>query len=1425
MANTRIVVATAAILTAGAFMASGEPLRVGLFKDSRSGELEGIRKTLEAEGFAVDVIGEDTLRDPAALAPLKVIFLPGGWSRGGIQFGGFAGRRNLVDFVARGKGILAGGFRSGWFRTTNRPLFPQVGYTYLKGNGKFLFPKGESDLVKGFDQPYPVDEADQVWVRPGALGKVFAVNSGGTPIGVHGDVFGGRYAILGCFIASGGWKLNPQGFVKKAMEDAAARAKARGEPPPAAAPVEEKIAPEMEGMERVVFMNCVRWLAGAPAPSAADLEHNRSAAELDFLRREAHLDWLLDEKGPDTDIGVLPQIRNDLDTPLLSRLWQLEFAAANLEVKDKARAGEAIKRLQATLDKLQANYTLEAQKKKREINGMDLAGLVADNPVLGKEAVLAKIARATGSDEAEKKKLSQAVSAKGVSYDQIQRRILKFIYGDQMRRALCSGLEPEAELAAADKIITELDPLAAAARSAADKREIGQDLNAVPNLIKQCGGEDVKTRSFAVYELGRLGDRRAVPALLERLADGDLEVRIRAIQSLAWMQASEAVPALLGMLASDEPRLRRRAAQALGQIGDARAIQPLLKAMDDPDHHTRQNAVLALGWLGAKDAVPALVKMASAGDRMDPYRRDLMICAIRALGHIGDQRSEPILEKWAREAKDAPTMRYGDGQPRRTNIYACAVSLGLQGYSELALAEIKQGGRRQAGIVQPDYLRLRNNFHGLQDNYNFLAGRPLDYVAGYFNGDLDGLFAGIRHCGGTGLNCGSALSRGEYQPDAYKAILRKAGTYGLRWIDSMPSNYGGTSPGEPDYRNHVNGNILGKPGAELVLMAYADVPAFQGFWAEETWPDISPDDPEVQKGFVGFLVKKHGADFRAKLGLAADAPVRPPPEDQKADNPRLWADFVEYAGHVLIAEWREGQEWLRGLRKGAAFTWSESEAIYYKYIGLYGVMGGAIDGFGPQRYLNGFPPESVLWMELAKDGEPRAVMCEDYSIMDPSPRHTRLGLSSELVHGECFFNWGLEQIFQKNKGGWGFDKTKWNIVTDVFTRARRLSDYLGGVSSAANVALVASERTQRLLYADKLGDYMGPILKFPWRYNEQLLAGWVLLRQAGAPADAIWAETMTPGKLARYKVLLLPDARSLTSGQADILQSWVQAGGVLIATGATSLFDEAGQPLKDYALADVFGVSYQGHGAEASPEATDTLCFAPKQPPLKVQAEGLDATLFRRYAYREMKPAISVGACKVTQVGAELPGLAGDAAMEYDLPLGYDKVAPKTATILAKMPSGDPALTVNRFGQGLCYFVAPIYPALGYTQGETVYTPQVFNFWPGVVEMFSAMIRGGLQARGVFMPAEVVAGPRADIEVTVRKHPRKDLWIIHLLDWNTNTGKTSGVRLAVRPPEGRKTVKVFYPDGGQPVEFTATAGGIEFPVRDFDVHEMMVVEY
>jgi len=177
--------------------AAGWGKTVGLWHDARSQITDGMLKTLQEDGWQTIILKGKDLSDDSKLAGLDALFLPGGWNA--INFADFNARRSLVKYAAGGGGILAGAFRSGYVRTGNRPIFPQVGATFNRVNGPYVSAFGDSELAKAIDKPFCPGGWDHLVVKVGPLGKVFAV-SGDDPVAVYGEVYGGRYLIFGAFI-------------------------------------------------------------------------------------------------------------------------------------------------------------------------------------------------------------------------------------------------------------------------------------------------------------------------------------------------------------------------------------------------------------------------------------------------------------------------------------------------------------------------------------------------------------------------------------------------------------------------------------------------------------------------------------------------------------------------------------------------------------------------------------------------------------------------------------------------------------------------------------------------------------------------------------------------------------------------------------------------------------------------------------------------------------------------------------------------------------------------------------------------------------------------------------------------------------------------------------------------------------------------
>ncbi|NLE66461.1 MAG: HEAT repeat domain-containing protein, partial [Lentisphaerae bacterium] len=763
---------------------------IGIWKDERSAIAEGMLKTLQDDGWQTVILAGKDLSDEAKLAGLDVVFLPGGWNA--YWFADFNARRAVVKFVASGKGVLAGAFRGGYTRTCNRPFFPEVGETFNRVNGPYIAGSGDSELARAIDKPFCPGGWDHLVIKPGPAGKVFAA-SGGDPVGVYGEIHGGRYLLLGAFIGSD--------------------AKSNG----------------MEGTSRQVMLKTAGWLAGAPKLSDAGKARQQARADLDFLRRERAWDWTLNERGPDRGSGVIPTLRNQLAVPLESRLYTLQYMSRHLSGDQLAACQAAEGELKKAVAELDGRFQKIMAETRAGIDKMTAEELAAENPFLSRSNVLRRIESAPGKTDEAKAKMKA-----GLGDTFAPRTVAMFLHGEEISGKLMPDARKKELVSRADKAISDLRPSVKAAKAAKLAAERRSDQAAVPGLIVKCSSSAAAARLEAVIELGRIGDARCVQTLIKMLKDSDGKVRVNAIIGLGWMQSREAVPELLTLAGGKDAALRRRAVQALGQIGDDRAVKTLAGLIGDQDYDTAENAIFALGWLKAGAAAGPLLKLVSGADKADARQRGLALAAIRALGHIGDASALPVLEELAAKAGDFPAGRRGG--KRITNIYSTADSLGFQGLAELAAAEIKAGGRKEKGIRQADALAASDKFYGLSKRFNALAGRSSILRDSNFADDHAALFPCLWEAGFTGVH--QAWGEENYpDPEKYAELVRAAGDFDLLWIDVMPT--GGNNFGSRDVSGKYGTHGLEKPGAEVVLLKYGDAPAFGGFWCEETYPDMS----------------------------------------------------------------------------------------------------------------------------------------------------------------------------------------------------------------------------------------------------------------------------------------------------------------------------------------------------------------------------------------------------------------------------------------------------------------------------------------------------------------------------------------------------------------------------------------------------------
>ncbi|HEX2034214.1 MAG TPA: alpha-amylase family protein, partial [Chloroflexota bacterium] len=145
------------------------------------------------------------------------------------------------------------------------------------------------------------------------------------------------------------------------------------------------------------------------------------------------------------------------------------------------------------------------------------------------------------------------------------------------------------------------------------------------------------------------------------------------------------------------------------------------------------------------------------------------------------------------------------------------------------------------------------------------------------------------------------------------------------------------------------------------------------------------------------------------------------------------------------------------------------------------------------------------------------------------------------------------------------DRRQFRTAGPLFTWHERHERYLRDRQHLAAVGVVYSQRAIDFFGRDDPAERCEAPLRG---------VGQALIR-ARIPYAMVHAD-LIPTAPDRYRVLVLPNVGALSDAQVQALRRYVAAGGGLLATGETSLYDEWGDRRDDFALGDLFGARFAG---------------------------------------------------------------------------------------------------------------------------------------------------------------------------------------------------------------------------------------------------------
>jgi hypothetical protein len=250
--------------------------------------------------------------------------------------------------------------------------------------------------------------------------------------------------------------------------------------------------------------------------------------------------------------------------------------------------------------------------------------------------------------------------------------------------------------------------------------------------------------------------------------------------------------------------------------------------------------------------------------------------------------------------------------------------------------------------------------------------------------------------------------------------------------------------------------------------------------------------------------------------------------------------------------------------------------------------------------------------------------------------------------------------------------------------------------------------------------------------------------------DFVHEEKLSPEELKKYSALLLPNIALLSDEQCRQLRAYVDAGGSLLATFETGMYDERNQRRPDFGLADVFGIRRTGEVAGTT-------------------GNGLMARIERQHAI--------------------LDGFAGT----HWIPAAENRVP--------VAPVDNPVLTLVSGVVG--YPPELSYPAQPHTNEPVAVARQKGDsrlvYFPGDIER--TMWRSGHTdlARLLGNAIRWVAGPRSPVTI-------QGNGVIESFAWETQAGFAVHVLNYTNPAMHKGWIREFYPIGAQRVSMKLPSG-------------------
>ena len=363
------------------------------------------------------------------------------------------------------------------------------------------------------------------------------------------------------------------------------------------------------------------------------------------------------------------------------------------------------------------------------------------------------------------------------------------------------------------------------------------------------------------------------------------------------------------------------------------------------------------------------------------------------------------------------------------------------------------------------------------------------------------------------------------------------------------------------------------------------------------------------------------------------------------------------------------------------------------------------------------------------------------------------------------------------------------VVDQIYQWHYANQTYLRNENNFARVGMVYSQQTASFYGGEKAKALV----------DDPALGFYQALIEARIPFEMVHDRLLDRQHIAQFRTLILPNIAALSNLQCQQINEFVEAGGSVVATYETSLYDEWGVCRQDFGLASLFGVSFAGGPQGPMLNSYLSLQKEPSTDTYHPLLKGFeDATRIVNAANQTNIRPLSQNFFSPLQIVPSYP----------DLPM--EAVFPPTVT------THNPGVILRESGRG-----------------RVVYFPGDIDrtFWE-VLNVDHAKLLRNAVLWATNEPAPVTVEGQGVLDISV--WGQKNSMTVHLVNL-TNPMMMKGPvrevipvasqRVRIRIPEGRRVAGAKLLVTGNSSPFKSEQGFIILDVPSIVVHEVIALDF